>query len=178
MRDRACSAVRLASGIRRKSGSSLGWPPCLSSPSALSRSDSQHPARVLRQWRWAPSPSRSSSPRQARRRGTSGPGHRPPRRAGAVALRARRLPDRSHRRHRGRLVRSLVEIEFLAVAEPWRGRGIASALLREAGETARAAGTYPAFAKIRTGAFPTMPGTVLRRHTSQGKTMLVAEHNA
>ncbi|MET9116074.1 GNAT family N-acetyltransferase [Streptomyces longwoodensis] len=57
---------------------------------------------------------------------------------------------------RAGLVRSLVEIELLAVAESHRGRGIATALLATAEETARDAGSHLAFAKVRIGAFGTM----------------------
>ncbi|SHN09070.1 GNAT family N-acetyltransferase [Streptomyces yunnanensis] len=57
---------------------------------------------------------------------------------------------------RARLTQALVEIELLAVAEPHRNRGTATALLEAAEHTARTAGTHLALAKIRTGAFPTM----------------------
>ncbi|MEU3550025.1 GNAT family N-acetyltransferase [Streptomyces longwoodensis] len=57
---------------------------------------------------------------------------------------------------RAGLVRSLIEIELLAVAEPHRGRGIATALLATTEETARSAGSHLAFAKVRIGAFATM----------------------
>ncbi|MER6562095.1 GNAT family N-acetyltransferase [Streptomyces sp. NPDC001027] len=57
---------------------------------------------------------------------------------------------------RAGLVQSLVEIELLAVAEAYRGQGIAAALLAAAGETARSAGSHLAFAKVRVGAFALM----------------------
>ncbi|MER7179123.1 GNAT family N-acetyltransferase [Streptomyces hyaluromycini] len=53
-------------------------------------------------------------------------------------------------------MQSLIEIELLAVAEPHRRRGIATALLATAEESARNAGGHLAFAKVRIGAFTTM----------------------
>ncbi|MFD5750673.1 GNAT family N-acetyltransferase [Streptomyces sp. NPDC127033] len=57
---------------------------------------------------------------------------------------------------RNSLAKALVEIELLAVAEPYRGQGIATALLDTAEEAARGAGTLLALAKVRIGAFATM----------------------
>ncbi|MEU9413611.1 GNAT family N-acetyltransferase [Streptomyces sp. NPDC048281] len=70
---------------------------------------------------------------------------------------------------RAGLVQSLVEIELLAVAEPYRGRGVGSALLAAAEERARGAGSHLALAKIRIGAFATMRWYRKRGYTIAGQ---------
>ncbi|WP_411122339.1 GNAT family N-acetyltransferase [Streptomyces sp. x-19] len=79
---------------------------------------------------------------------------------------------------RARLTQALVEIELLAVAEPYRNRGTATALLKAAEHTARAAGTHLALAKIRTGAFPTMRWYRRRGYTiaAQGEPIIFRTH--
>ncbi|MFF8847945.1 GNAT family N-acetyltransferase [Streptomyces sp. NPDC015127] len=58
--------------------------------------------------------------------------------------------------HRNTLIRSLIEIELLAVAELYRNQGVGTALLEEVENAARADGTHLTLAKIRMGAFPVM----------------------
>ncbi|MGG2460503.1 GNAT family N-acetyltransferase [Streptomyces sp. RGM 3693] len=70
---------------------------------------------------------------------------------------------------RARLTQALIEIELLAVFEPYRNRGIGTALLETAEHTARNAGTHLALAKIRTGAFPTMRWYRRRGYTIAGQ---------
>ncbi|GGX51053.1 GNAT family N-acetyltransferase [Streptomyces noursei] len=75
---------------------------------------------------------------------------------------------------RARLTQALVEIELLAVSEPYRNCGIGTALLETAEHTARNAGSHLALAKIRAGAFPTMRWYRRRGYTiaAQGEPVL------
>ncbi|MEU9120001.1 GNAT family N-acetyltransferase [Streptomyces sp. NPDC048506] len=79
---------------------------------------------------------------------------------------------------RARLTQTLVEIELLAVAKPYRNRGIGTALLEGAEHAARAAGTHLALAKIRIGAFPTMRWYRQRGYTiaAQGEPIIFRTH--
>lgn len=67
------------------------------------------------------------------------------------------------------LVHALVEIELLAVAEPYRRHGIGTALLEETEHAARAEGTRLALAKVRIGAFPVMRWYRGRGYTVAGQ---------